>query len=68
MPRRYDVSEMINNHHTIHEILENDEAKIAMIDNKMCELETEFIKKISKEVRNSGPVEKTPNRKFRKRP
>lgn len=46
MPRRYDVSEMINNHHTIHEILEDDEAKIAMIDNKMSGLETEYIKKV----------------------
>lgn len=46
MPRRYDVSEMIKNHQTIHEILEEDEAKIQIIDNKMSELETEYIKKV----------------------
>lgn len=68
MPRRYDVSEMQNPTHTIHEILEEDEAKITMIDNKISELEPEYIKKLSKEVKSLAPIEKSPKRKFRKRP
>ena len=46
MPRRYDVSEMIKDQQTIHELLEEDETKIAMIDNRMAELDNEYIKKV----------------------
>ena len=61
---------MINTHQSIHEILEEDEEKINVIDNKMAELEADAVKKIAKEVRSLavGVHEKTPKKKFRKRP
>lgn len=45
-PRRYDVSEMICNNKSNHEVLESDEHKISEIDHCMALLEPALINKV----------------------